>query len=274
MKRIISLLLAIVMCASLSACGKSKAVKEVETLIDTIGEVTADSESAVLAAEKAYDTLTAEEKEKVENYAVLTEARTTLDTALHDKYVKELYASVSGEWVNIYDMDCYELQSDGTGTHDGKEVEFTIDPENLLLSVTEGVTSTATKEFIIDLEYKTPRLILNSAGTYYVEAENYDAIAEQIRDEYTEILTGYEYWSNTKGLNYIMFGESGSGWFLLSGTTLGMRWEWLDNNTIKASFEYSGTNYSNVLTIIDTTDGPRLVNDQFVVQFTPKNKLK
>lgn len=274
MKRVTSLFLALVLCVSLCACGKSKAVKETETLIDAIGEVTVDSESSVLAAEKAYDTLTAEEKEKVENYAVLTEARATLDTALYEKYVAELYASVSGEWVNIYDMDRYEFQLDGTGTHEGKEVEFTIDPENLLLSVTEGVTSTATKEFIIDLEYKTPRLILNSAGTYYVEAENYDAIAEQIRDEYTEILTSYEYWSNTKGLNYIMFGESGGGFFLLSGTTLGMQWEWLDNNTIKASFEYSGTKYSNVLTIIDTTDGPRLVNDQLVVQFTPKNKLR
>lgn len=274
MKRVISLFLALVLCVSLCACGKSKAVKEVETLIDTIGEVTVDSESSVVAAEKAYDTLTAEEKEKVENYAVLTEARAALDTALYEKYVAELYASVSGEWVNIYDMDRYEFQLDGTGTHEGKEVEFTIDPENLLLSVTEGVTSTATKEFIIDLEYKTPRLILNSAGTYYVEAENYDAIAEQIREEYTEILTSYEYWSNTKGLNYIMFGESGGGFFLLSGTTLGMQWEWLDNNTIKASFEYSGTKYSNVLTIIDTSDGPRLVNDQLVVQFTPKNKLR
>lgn len=273
MKKALSLFLALALCLSMCACGKSKAVKEVEMLIDTIGEVTADSEVAVLDAEKAYDSLTTEEKVKVENYAVLTEARAALDTVLYEKYVEELYASVSGEWVNIYEMDRYEFQSDGTGTHEGKAVDFTIDPENLLLSVTEGVTSTAAKEFIIDWEYKTPRLILNSAGTYYVEAKNYDAIAEQIRADYTEILTGYEYWSNTKGLNYIMFGESGGGFFLLSGTTLGMQWEWLDNNTIKASFEYSGTKYSNVLTIIDTTDGPRLVNDQLVVQFIPKNKL-
>ena len=71
-----------------------------------------------------------------------------------------------------------------------------------------------------------------------------------------------------------MFGESGAGFFLLSGTTLGMEWEWVDNNTIKATFEYSGTKYSNILTIINTTDGPRLVNDQNVVQFVPRNKLK
>jgi len=274
MKKVISLLLALVLCISLCACGKSKAIKEVETLIDAIGEVTADSETAVLTAEKAYDALTTEESEQVENYSALMEAREALDSALYEKHVNELLDCVSCEWVNVNDMDRYVFQQDGTGTHEGKNIEFTIDPENMLLSVTEGVTGTATQEFKIDLEYKTPRLIPQNAVTYYVEAKNYETIAQQIRDEYTEILTSYEYWSNTQGLNYIMFDESGGGWFLLSGTTLGMTWEWLDNNTIKASFEYSGTTYSNVLTIINTTDGPRLVNDQLVVQFTPKNKLK
>lgn len=262
------------LCISLCACGKSKAIKEVETLIDAIGEVTADSETAVLTAEKAYDALTTEESEQVENYSALMEAREALDSALYEKHVNELLDCVSCEWVNVNDMDRYIFQQDGTGTHEGKNIEFTIDPENMLLSVTEGVTGTATQEFKIDLEYKTPRLIPQNAVTYYVEAKNYETIAQQIRDEYTEILTSYEYWSNTEGLNYIMFDESGGGWFLLSGTTLGMTWEWLDNNTIKASFEYSSTTYSNVLTIINTTDGPRLVNDQLVVQFTPKNKLK
>lgn len=274
MKKTISLLMALVLCLSLCACGKSKAVKEAETLIDAIGEVTADSEDAVSTAEEAYGALTAEEKEKVENYSSLTEAREALDTALYEKHMRELYDALCCEWINVNDMDHYVFRQDGTGTHEEKEVEFTVDPENMLLSVTEGVTGTTTQEFTIDLEYKTPRLIPKNAATYYVEEKNYETIAQQIRDEYTEILTGYEYWSNTQGLNYIMFGESGGGFFLLSGTTLGMTWEWVDNNTIKASFEYSGTTYSNVLTIINTTDGPRLVNDQLVVLFTPKNKLK
>ena len=71
-----------------------------------------------------------------------------------------------------------------------------------------------------------------------------------------------------------MFDESGGGGFLLSGATLGMQWEWVDNNTIEISMEYSGTTYSNVVTIVNTADGPRLVNDQLVVQYVPKNKLK
>ncbi len=272
MKKILILLLALVICISLCACGKSEAVKNVESLILEIGEVSAESEAAVVAAENAYSALDGEEKGDVENYSVLLAAREALDVALYEAYVEELYASVAGEWINVNDMDSYVLEEDGTGTHGEKSVEFTIAPDTLKMSVTEGVTSSTAREFSVDLESKTPKLTPNDAATYYVQAENYEAIAQEIRKEYTDILTGYEYWSNTQGLNYIMFSESG-GWFLLSGTTLGMNWEWVDNNTIKISFVYSGTTYSNVVTIINTTDGPRLINDENIVQFTPKNKL-
>lgn len=273
MKKAISLILALALCLSLCSCGKSKAAKNVEALIDAIGDVTADSEAAVVAAEQAYDGLSAEEKENIENYAALTSARTALDAALLEKHLEELYAAVVGEWVNVYDMDRYVFNADGSGTHEGKSIEFTIDPEDQMLSVIEGVSNLTPQKFSINLEQNTPRLIPEPPTTYYVDADHYDAIAQELREEYTAILVGYEYWSNTQGLNYIMFGESGGGFFLLSGTTLDMSWEWLDNNTIKASFEYSGTRYSNVLTIINTTEGPRLVNDQNVVQFVPKNKL-
>lgn len=274
MKKVIAIFLTIFMlCLSLCSCGKSKAVKNVEDLIGSIGAVSADSEAAVAAAEKAYSELTEKEKETVENATVLTEAKKTLEIALQEKRLEELYDAISGEWVNVYDMDHYLFNRDGSGTHEGKEIEYTVDPEAQTMSITEGV-SAVTQNFKMDLEKKTPRLIPENAAVYYVEAQNYDTVAQEIRQEYTEILTSYEYWSNTQGLNYIMFGESGGGFFLLSGTTLGMEWEWLDNNTFKASFEYSGTRYSNILTIIETNEGPRLINDQNIIMFTPKNKIK
>lgn len=274
MKKVIAFFLTIFMlCLSLCSCGKSKAVKNVEDLIGAIGVVSADSEAAVAAAEKAYSELTEKEKETVENAAVLTEAKKTLEIALQEKRLEELYDAISGEWVNVYDMDHYLFNRDGSGTHEGKEIEYTVDPEAQTMSITEGV-SAVTQNFKMDLEKKTPRLIPENAAVYYVEAQNYDTVAQEIRQEYTEILTSYEYWSNTQGLNYIMFGESGGGFFLLSGTTLGMEWEWLDNNTFKVSFEYSGTRYSNILTIIETNEGPRLINDQNIIMFTPKNKIK
>lgn len=274
MKRVFLLGLAVMLCISLCACGKSKAVKNVEPLINAIGSVSVDSESAIVAAENAYARLTEKNKEAVENADVLLKAREAYETALREKKLEDMYTAVSGEWINVNDMDHYIFNQDGSGTHDGKNMEFAIDQDALTLSVLEGVTSPESREFAMDLEGKVPKLVLKNAATYYVEAENYDAVAQQIRDEYTEILTGYEYWSNTKGLNYIMFDASGGGFFLISGITLGMTWEWVDNNTIKAVFDYSGTKYSNVLTIINTSDGPRLINDQNVVMFTPKNKLK
>lgn len=62
------------MCLSLCSCN-SKDVKNVETLIDAIGEVTVDSEKAITAAEEAYASLDDDEKADVGNYEHLASAR-------------------------------------------------------------------------------------------------------------------------------------------------------------------------------------------------------
>lgn len=74
MKKIISLILAIVMCFTLCACGKSEAVVKVEELISAIGEVSVESKSAIDAAQEAFNALPEEEKAEVENYYVLVES--------------------------------------------------------------------------------------------------------------------------------------------------------------------------------------------------------
>ena len=74
MKRIIVLVLALCMCLSLFACGKSEDVKAVEEAIATIGAVTADSGKSIAAARDMYDKLSDEDKAKVENISVLTDA--------------------------------------------------------------------------------------------------------------------------------------------------------------------------------------------------------
>jgi len=53
-KRFIVVLFCIVSLFLIS-CGKSKPAKEVETLISEIGEVSLDSEEAIVAAEEYYD---------------------------------------------------------------------------------------------------------------------------------------------------------------------------------------------------------------------------
>lgn len=80
MKKITSLALAAVMCLSLCACGPSAALTEFETLMSEIGEVTLDSEAAIIAAEEAYAALTEEEKSEAAEIAVqLTQSRKAYD---------------------------------------------------------------------------------------------------------------------------------------------------------------------------------------------------
>lgn len=114
MKKTISLLLALVMCLSLCACGKNDAVKNVETLIDAIGEVTLDSDAAIAAAEEAYNALTAEDKTAVENYALLQSARESLDRELFRQ-------SILGDWLTIDGSMTFTFYENGECTISGAE---------------------------------------------------------------------------------------------------------------------------------------------------------
>lgn len=67
------------MCLTLLACGTNKTVQTVESAIDNIGEVTLDSIEAIETAERYYDILTENEKEKVVNRIELVEARKKYD---------------------------------------------------------------------------------------------------------------------------------------------------------------------------------------------------
>lgn len=96
MKKAISLLLAFVMCLTLCACGKSKSVKNVENLIDAIGEITAESGDAITVAESAYNDLTDDEKSKVENYTQLETYKVE-----YEEYMKSAVEDV------VDDLDYY-----------------------------------------------------------------------------------------------------------------------------------------------------------------------
>ena len=86
-KKILALCLSLLLLLSLTACGKSKEVKNVEELISAIGVVTADKAEAVAAAEKAFAALSPEDREKVENAGILPEAREALDVVLTEDLI-------------------------------------------------------------------------------------------------------------------------------------------------------------------------------------------
>lgn len=92
MKRILSVILCLALCLSLCACGKSEAVKGVESAISAIGAVTLDSGDAIAAAEEQYQALPEEEKADVENIADLEAARSTYDGLLVEDTVAKIDA--------------------------------------------------------------------------------------------------------------------------------------------------------------------------------------
>ena len=88
MKKTIAILLALITVLSLAACGKSEAVKNVETAISAIGDVTPDKKDLVNEAYAAYSALPEKERSGVENASVLTAARDKLHELDRDEIVK------------------------------------------------------------------------------------------------------------------------------------------------------------------------------------------
>lgn len=139
-KKSICLILALVMCVSMCACGKSKAVKAAEDAIVAIGEVTVDSGDVIANAEKLYGILTDEEKAGVENRLTLVDAREEFEALKGElvyKNAEEAYEklkniaelcvdgmdAVYGAWYfGIYEADdttdssfCYEMSLEVPG---------------------------------------------------------------------------------------------------------------------------------------------------------------
>lgn len=63
-------------------CGKSEAAKTTESLIEQIGEVTKNSQSAIDNAERSYEGLSEKEQKSIQNYDELTQAQETLNQIL------------------------------------------------------------------------------------------------------------------------------------------------------------------------------------------------
>lgn len=76
MKRITSIILALVMCLCLASCGGKDRIEETIGLINSIK---VPVESGLLAAEEAYNSLSERQKEKVTNYGDMVSARERID---------------------------------------------------------------------------------------------------------------------------------------------------------------------------------------------------
>lgn len=132
MKRLCYVML-VVLCCILVGCGKSKPAKETEKLIAAIGDVTVDSEVAILAAEDYYETLTNDQKNEVDTYKALVDARKQ-----YDKLIKQEFANrVLGSWgvIGLGSKDNFvhvsEFDKQGYGV--GGEITFTNNEYNYII---------------------------------------------------------------------------------------------------------------------------------------------
>lgn len=212
MKRTISLLLVLALCLSLCACGKSKAVSNVESLIGAIGEVTADSEAAIVEAEEAYKVLTDKEKEAVENYADLVSARTVLDEALE---IEQFRQSILGEWVSVDSgEDIVSFEKDGNCLFDNITATYNITDDVASISVL-GMEL----QFTLEKDEEEIHHLCLKDGADYVRQEDWEhfqpeavAITTENWSEYFEIRECTEMRKNPFGeYTYV---ETGSGLFL------------------------------------------------------------
>lgn len=99
MKRLLIFLLTLVLIITITGCGKSKPATEVDQLISDIGEVTLESEDAIIAAEDYYDTLTEGQRDEVENYKTLVDARKAYDELVAEEM------PILGTWTQTHLVD-------------------------------------------------------------------------------------------------------------------------------------------------------------------------
>lgn len=109
MKKIIAILLCAGLLLTLCACGKSKAAAAVDEQIAQLDPVTIDSAAAIAAAEDAYAALSDEDRQDVENYHLLTDARTQFEDCVVSDFVtfvaEHPYPYGTGDYTQEYRVD-------------------------------------------------------------------------------------------------------------------------------------------------------------------------
>lgn len=211
MKKIIALILAIVMCFTLCACGKSEAVVKVEELITAIGEVSLESKGAIESAQEAFNALTEEEKAEVENYYVLVESHDAfkqLEENAIKTNAKEVYENIKSAWTiadqvgtgiyNVWHGWVYEKEEMSSGG-----LQFFADKASLgLEDIVEGF---AARNYVNEQFAKT--------GIYWVEIS--DADKEFYRDATVKAFEKASRSRQYAGMSDVLWGTVYS--FMLNG---------------------------------------------------------
>ena len=143
---------------------KSEAAQKTEALIDAIGDVTADSRAAIEQAQAAYDALSAQEREQVENYAILQEAHERF-AALKSAAVLELEAQIGALGAVTLDSESAIEQAEAAFAALPEEEQGQVENQAVLLAARE--TLDAAKQEL-ETHYAVIEGKVGSDGTGYL----------------------------------------------------------------------------------------------------------
>ncbi len=185
MKRGISLVLALMMCLSLCACGKSKAAKECENLINVIGEISIDSKGAIEAAEKAYAALTSDEKDSISESAV----------ALEDARSAYIFELSKAAYQNI--NSSYEItQALGSDLYNGLYVVIhgsdAVKGNNVIENLSEECLNLSEDDIKAGLSYALAK---------YKYGKSWDELSNEEKETYIKVAEGYAFDDESIGEN-------------------------------------------------------------------------
>lgn len=175
MKKIVALVLALSMVFALCACGKSETVKAAENAIDEIGEVTENSEAAIINAEKIYNNLTDNEKEQVSNRMELFNARESFDSLWLDLLCSNKWRLVLSDTTITFDK---------TGTvKSGSDSGTWVRTDNTIVLSLSGYYSDYNNTYTFDNSDGIPKLIYVDSPEYtvYTTEEHWDKLSEEFR---------------------------------------------------------------------------------------------
>lgn len=192
-EKLVRFFLLVFICSSLYGCGKSEAVKNVEALIDGIGEVTVESEESIKEVEEAYNALTDKEKEQVENADQLKSKREELDVCIEKdkeekrkKLEEERKAQIApyvGTWKPIYAdvlANEYIHQIDWVERDKERYTDLVItEDENFRLNGDEISNVGGLTEGLKLIDDEGVTKLVGSSGVY-VRAEDYDEVMDKM----------------------------------------------------------------------------------------------
>ena len=256
MKKINTLFLVLVFSLLLCGCGKSEAVKNVEAMIETLGEISLESIDAIRATEDAYEALTGEEQKKVKNYDTLVEARDSyyelalvgdwtslkfglndidrlyneIDTSLNDDMTCFLSVSENDEFTwsvlnSVLSVDCEEI---------GAHFKFNIYEENdIILLERNDNYFVAIKDLDAYLSGKIKVVDLSKVdindycGVYIYEEHELDDFGESTGNIYTHIMinnklfeNGWYYYNSSEDIAIeVIVPEHNTTWIYQDGST-------------------------------------------------------